>query len=110
MARLNEKAWAQLKAYKLDLNAKRYQRLPTEPKTEREGGTYEDVTNKKTPRGVSRTHPAMVCMAHLGWGARPCEPGIVLCVVGMVFAGLWLTFECAMGIIKRQIGCSRRRM
>ena len=105
MARLNEKAWAQLKAYKLDLNAKRYQRLPTEPKTEREKAVVMKMspTKKRLVECLERIQRWCAWLI-LGGVLALVSPGLFFVWWAWFFAGLWLTLECFMGIIKRQIG------
>ena len=105
MKGLNQKTWNRLKAFRPDLSAKRYQRLPTEPHAQVERGRLMQMTPRKER-----------IVARLGYLRRWSAYALLLVVltpfVGDLFflfwfwfvAGVWLALESVAGIVKRQIG------
>ncbi len=105
LKKLDEKAWVRLKTYRPDLKAKRYEQLPTEPKTQAERAKLMRMTPRKE-----------VLIALL-WRVKRWSVYAMLLVILVpfmgnlfflfwlwFFLGIWLGLESIEGIVKRHIG------
>ena len=105
LKKLDEKTWAWIRLHKFDLNAKRYERLPTEPKTQTERAKLMRMTPRKE-----------ALVARLGRVKRWSVYAMLLVILVpftenlfflfwlWFFVGVWLALEAVEGVVKRYIG------